>query len=551
MGFKLTQLSKATINFTEKKIYLEATSVTLTAKLIVKITAPNGQLVYQNEDWGDPVNATEDLEHAGGTSLVKDLLTDTDDNILEGKYTIEFKQSGQQSIIQVPTNWTSEIYYRPEFPKTDIKIDYSCASSTMVAKDNTNWILKCLHSGKEVVGSDTTYSFRLYYPNTMEEIPDPNYIESEGENPAEVITVTPIYTKIWVARAEKGLVFVMPPESRSNASDILFSISGTLKGSVKEDVACAADCLCSLYDCVVQVVNTYLNLTGVDTAKARELESTLMAVIGLYLKFITAERCGSEEDILKICKEIQAWLNKTGYACCTGGETEFSKQVVPFASGSLTTGTLVGGSKIFNGAGSPDAGVGNNGDYYIQTDVAKIWAKSAGTWNDILPLTFEGLVGNAVYNSDFDVETINSNTPTIVKSYTLTKSDIENNDETVIEFVGEVLIDSYIDSDSRSIDVEFGSDSVNVHLGSHAHDVGGDFPLTVKSKYYIQKDGSDQKLVLRVLTVEAETGIVAYRRAVKNVTLGATTNIIFKATSDNVHNISLLASYLEVKQKIE
>ena len=46
-------------------------------------------------------------------------------------------------------------------------------------------------------------------------------------------------------------------------------------------------------------------------------------------------------------------------------------------------GTITSGAPWYNGSGVPSAGLGSNGDYYLDYDTGDLYYKSAGAWSNI------------------------------------------------------------------------------------------------------------------------------------------------------------------------
>ncbi len=80
---------------------------------------------------------------------------------------------------------------------------------------------------------------------------------------------------------------------------------------------------------------------------------------------------------------------------------------IQFYNGSwltLSTGT---GAQWFNGSGVPSGAVGNNGDYYLNTDNDAVYQKSGGSWSAIwggsVGLAGGNLTGGLVFSSSVSV----------------------------------------------------------------------------------------------------------------------------------------------------
>ena len=59
------------------------------------------------------------------------------------------------------------------------------------------------------------------------------------------------------------------------------------------------------------------------------------------------------------------------------------------------------GSTILHGSESPDAGVGNDGDYYLNTDTGALYVKNDGVWESIITLSTDGIaIDNNIAETD-------------------------------------------------------------------------------------------------------------------------------------------------------
>ena len=539
----MSAITRATINFNDNEILVEALSSLSTNPVLVKIIHEGtGDLIYKNTGWDTDNASSPDLRFSTSTSLTVELPEDSNGDIVQGKYLIYYKRIVDSIKL---AEWDSFVLYCPTLPTIDIDLEYSCRTSTIVSKDATNYDLVCgCSSGGTIEANQTLLSHVLYYPRTMETPQDP-----VTDTPApEIITVTPIFTKRWVSKLSSTVSYEMPEPARS--SNILFYIVGQLDGQRYTDVACS-DCICVLLSCIAQLYNAYKTAVEKDTKRAIKLQAQLNILNLLLLQFLLSEQCGDEAKTLEICEEIQAYLNYTGLACCdTDTSTEYSVEVVPYGSGSGGS-TVAGGTTIHTGDEDPLPGLGNPGDLYIQTTIGYLWKKVTTTWVEQFSLIGEGNVGNLILDSDFTLSTQNGNTYETLKEYTILSADFNDKDRSILEFIGELSVDGTKDADDLSLRVRLNTgstDTVDIGLDSMPHTIGESFELTINVRYYIKKVSTNQVAVLRRTIVTGATGVLYYENVVKNITLAVSNTLTVSCISNSVTDITLRASYIELKQ---
>jgi len=241
-------------------------------ELIVKITDPLGNIVYKNAGWDDNDFSSIDLQFSTSTELTQALPVDSNGDIIQGKYIIEY-QGG------ILNYWMSRVMYCPTLPEIEIDLEYSCRISSITSTDATNYDLICGCSGSggvTVTPNLTIQSHTLYYPNTMQgTIPAPVTVTTA------INTITPIFTKRWTSRLTSFVSYEMPDVASSD--NILYLIEGTLNGIQYTDVACS-ECVCALVDCITQLYNAYKRAYEKNTKEANDIKEKLDI---LYLTKLT------------------------------------------------------------------------------------------------------------------------------------------------------------------------------------------------------------------------------------------------------------------------
>lgn len=561
-----TKKTKATINFTDKEITVEALSKLASYKILVWIIDPLGDTVYKNANWDTNSDADFDLQYSTSTSITKDLPLDTDDDILEGVYTIYYKNITTYELGWKDWEWTSFIKYCPVIPTVSIKLDYSCRTSEITSEDTSDYILRlfCGATIEPITPEETLYSHVLYYPQTIEgTIPDP----VTSDDPAEIITVTPIYTKRWVSKITRYVIYEIPESLNDivKSNDIMYSIEGTLLGQSYIDVACS-DCICSILSCINQVYNSYKIAVEKDSVRARELQVQLDMLYLLLFRYLLSEECGSDVDTASICAEIKSYLDYTGLICCTDTSTTgYSVEVVPYGSGGSSTLTITG-TQWYSGATNPSVGLGNNGDYYLQTVTHEIWKKILGVWNSIMTVEFTGEVGNAIIDADFTEVSSNLKSLELLKAYTIPITEFNSQTDVVLELTAEVVAVGTEDNENNYVRLKetylsplspnsSATTTTNILLDTNIGN-NADIHLTIIRRLYVQYITNEHKTneyvtVYATTTVKSQTGVVLHEFVSPNRSIYEDILMEIYSFANDTDNITLKASTIEIKRKGE
>lgn len=357
----------ATISFDDNKLTLAVgTDWAATGEdAIVSILDPTGTVIYQNDGYLTNDFSYPDVDYA--TSLVHALTENSNGDILQGKYVINCKNKiGENLSFYVLT-----ITYCLTLPLTDVDIQSSCLSSTITATDNTDYDAICADGTK--LTATYTRGGTLSYP-----------VDIEGGAPDDVsitnviTTVTPIYTHIWEMELETFVEYNLTEGSKSTG-DVLAKAEGTIKGGDTHNVVCLS-CICNMYDCIKQVVNSYANALGVNPRLAETYRNILVKVLGYINLYQIAERCGEVDELENLCDKIVAALSLVDCACCDDTDEGYAQLV----SGIIGTSSSIiqTTNQWYSGDGAPASSLGVNGDFYL--NIAKgngdIYKKVDGSW---------------------------------------------------------------------------------------------------------------------------------------------------------------------------
>jgi len=526
----MANLIKAVVNFTDGEITISALSGLGANKILVKIIDPLGNIVYKNTYYDESEDTDFDLQYSTSKTITKDMPLDSSNEIIQGLYYIYYKIAGYKGDTAL---WFK---YCPTIPEIDISLEYSCRTSTITSTDNTNYDLvnSCSSGSVTVEASVTPYSHTLYYPTTMEEQEDP----VTSVTPAVAIVVTPIWTKRWVAQIGTNVSYDMPLPTTIDG--LAYFIEGTLNGQKYVDVACA-DCICSLLTCIDQVYNAYKLAVEKDSVRARELQTQLDMLYLLFFKFIFAERCGQESDTTSICNEIVAYLNFTGLACCSEDETsEYSQEVVSYGSISPSTSTVLGGTVWYSGSENPTAGVGLNGDFYLQTTSKTIWKKILGVWTDIMTVTFTGTVGNQIVEYDYESEGIILDDWTVIKEYTF-GTDILSDGNAMVLTANLGITEPTNEYSGVRITFSTALISSSITIPINADYNGNEYSIMLKMEFLIEESEDGFSLIDISYYLISNTGIIGYGTTYdrsNRMDLDETSNTIsLSLRSDGTHTL--------------
>lgn len=549
----LVKYTKVTINFTDNEITVEALAQLAAEKILVWIVNPLGDTVYKNANWNTNSDAAFDLQYSTTASITKDLPVDVNGEIIQGKYLIYYKNVSGTSLVR---SWDTYVKYCPTIPTIDLELDYTCRTGTITSADTTDYLLRlsCGATIDPIAPSETLYGHTVYYPETIEgTVPDP----VTSDDPAEIITITPIYTKRWVSKISRFVSYTIPESLNDTVKtdNTLFSIEGTLLGQTYTDVACS-DCICQILACINQIYNAYKRAIEKDTVRARELQVQLDMLYLLLFRFMLSEKCGTDTDTAAICAEITAYLDYTGLACCGDSTDEgYSVEIVPYGTGGSSTLTI-SGTQWYDGASDPSAALGDNGDFFLQTTSKTIWKKTLGTWTSIMTVEFTGEVGNAIIDADFTEKTTNTGVYELLKEYKIAETEFNSQTDVVVELTSEIVAEGTEDVDDLSIMFKFKDGygkgittttiPIDSSIGAYA-----DTHFTIIRRLYIQYAASEYVVLYATTTVKSQTGIVLHEFKDYGDPTGTSFVMEIYARSNGTSGITLKASMVEIKRKAE
>ena len=338
---------------------------------LIKITNPSGVLVYKNAGYDSNDFSSPDIDstHVFDYSLP----LNSSGKIVAGDYIIDIKLNGLDFLL---ATHSATIKYCLEDIVPELDITYDCFSSSLTAKDNTDYNAQIC--GQSVEPVEKEFELTYSYPENI-----------EGGAPADVvttssdtITISPIYTDNNSLKLETtSLIYQIPTAYVSNSNYEAF-ISTYVYGYDNTDVQCD-NCICEMYSCIKKLMLEWMNSIGVNAVHEAKLRTQVIKLNALYNKYRIARECGNTDEVQDICSEITNAIDLYGCVCCDSEDDGYSTQVVA-AGGSITTSGS--GAEILFVAVDPYSALGNDGDIAIQTADGgsylngDVFKKISGSW---------------------------------------------------------------------------------------------------------------------------------------------------------------------------
>jgi hypothetical protein len=412
---------------------------------IITAKDPNGNIFYQNTNYLAPdVDADVSLD-SSAIQLPLDLVGE----VQKGNYDIIYS-------IQV----AGTDVYSKEF-SYDFNFDLPTASLDFTVNVNA----------AQVTSTDTTqYGQYLTSLTRLQTVKYPQSLNpaiADETSDLEVFIVgAPIYTKTWTSVLQSTVVFTL--------ADGL-CVTGVLN-AVQDLEVQNNKSLCDSIDCIKALYTAWKEAQCNNPKEANRIEEKLIAVSALYVQVKEYEICGEVDKSQEACKKIVEIAASEGCECGCSDDDSEPQQILPLYGvggaggttivtsggngilvnavtvGSTTTYTLLLdngvldslGTSWISGTGVPASSLGNEGDYYIETDSAlqNYYLKTdATTW------TFQGTLTGApgasvtsgiTYDGanplsciTFSATDLNTVITEIVDQVCLNKSDLERHNEAI------------------------------------------------------------------------------------------------------------------------
>ncbi len=340
-------------------------------KGLVKITDPDGIIIYQNTGWSltAPNFTSPDINGTGSVWTKGSIALPT--TVKLGTYTFEYIASINPTGDPTRTTFvTVTKTYDYEFEVPVVTIDYtlSCRTSELTSTDSTDY---------DVTISGVSYTATITRTHTL--------IKPAGagcNSPTAVATaaltwggggtaLTDLWTNTWQTTISTAATYNLELWS----SDYWIVVSATITGSDSIDVQCS-DCVCDLRTCIANLIDDWKASIGTNYKREAELKTKVIKILAAWDNYEWAERCGESTD--DYCEEIKTIAASEDCDCNTSTDTA-SVRVVAWGSG---TGQATASTFAFTVSGSdPTPTSGNIGDIHYNNTTYHLFRKDS-TWVD-------------------------------------------------------------------------------------------------------------------------------------------------------------------------
>ena len=337
-------------------------------KIIIKVTDPNGDILYVNSGWGTDSFASPDINSSGwsksGIELMED---DVTGNAVTGVYVIEYKISvngGSSSKFTV----THEVTMNYEPFQTSAELTFNCQASLLTSTDTTNYTVtidEVEYENQTSLSSNRTHKISK---------PAGAACVIPADTSAEVRTFgnggtpeTDIWTGLWVTTITTVVTYYLEQWGGDNSVIVIDTVVGGGTGLCE-----CATCMCDIRQCISNLIARYNTALEESSAVVIAILREKVIKVNLaYINYMLALQCG--QDAQAYCNEISSIVKGEDCDCSASGT---SQHVVAITSS--PGGGTGGGGNITHSANVPTGG--EAGDYHFQTAGFYLWANVGGVW---------------------------------------------------------------------------------------------------------------------------------------------------------------------------
>ncbi len=287
------------LNTSPKKILVTDTTdyttpaiPTTGVKGILKCTAPDGTIFYNNTNYG-AADIIRNVSATNGTTIALPL--NSDGTVVQGNYTVEMNTQitdGTNPVYVITTIHTYNFQY--ESPLVSINQVVDCVSPLFTSTDQTDYVV-------EGVTPTITRTHNLYYPSSITTTP----LTTSG---AEITTATFYSGGTQTTTISSILEYTF--------SDDLI-VTDTVTGSKEVQVDCTF--ICNIYCCLKTLYNNKENNRGVNDVLFKKYSDQFEEVMSLVELAFTAINCSKENDVNTYIAKIQTIANCTTDCECNDG----------------------------------------------------------------------------------------------------------------------------------------------------------------------------------------------------------------------------------------
>ena len=362
-------------------------------KGLIKITDPDGVIIYQNRGWSTtaPDFTLPDIEGASPVWTKTGMTLPA--AVKLGTYTFDYIASITTTGDPTRTTWvqqTKTFDYQAVMPTVTIDYTIACRTSEITSTDSTDY---------DITISGVSYAASVTRTHTLIK---PALAGCNAPTVTALATKTfggggTALTDMWTGNWDTTISTVATYSLEAWGGDNWMLISATLTGADNVDVICD-DCFCDLQTCMENLFNDWRDAVGTNFKREAELRTKVLKVITYWTEYEGAERCGESDDANTACQNIKDVLATEDCDCPTSTDAAPAR-VVAWGNG---TGEAEASTFVFStGSGVPSGG--NAGDWYLRTDgstTAVMWYNNAGSWGAVVSIFgATGVTGAAGNNS--------------------------------------------------------------------------------------------------------------------------------------------------------
>lgn len=342
-------------------------------KGLVKVTDPDGIIIYQNAGWSTtaPNFTSPDIKGAATAVWTKTGIT-LPSVVKTGTYTIEYIASIITTGDPLRTTFVykSKTYnYQAVMPTVSIEYDVSCRTSEITSTDTTDY---------DIIVSGVTYAASISRTHTLYK---PDLAGCDSPTPVSTAAITwggggDALTDLWTGNWRTAISTAATYNMESWDVYTWVVISATLTGADNVDVVCDS-CFCDLQVCMANLFDSWQAAIGTNLKRENELRTKVLKVLAEWVNYQGAEMCGDLDDQSAACEAIRTILRSENCTCPDSTDSA-PEHVIAWGSGS---GQSVASTFLFSVSAVDPTG-GNSGDMHYNTSTYHIWRNNSGTWVD-------------------------------------------------------------------------------------------------------------------------------------------------------------------------
>lgn len=322
--------------------------------LLFSLSGPTG-VYHINAGFATDDDTSPDI--APGTSLDSasiNLPLNVAGNIAPGTYIFNIKavwDTGTPEVAQVVKTYVFD-YVRPT---ADINMTADVFASTLTSSDDTEYGAPASQTTTHVIKAPTASGI------------------ADSTQTGKTVSVGPsIWTQTWIDNVTTVLIY--DDELWATGDLVWIRLLDTVVG--EGSISVSNSDIGSMYFSAYKTINERLLAARGTRAKfeADRLQRERDDLVFYFSLYLLAERAGLDSSYAVTA--IETIINYEGIALIISDEPV---EIPPVSgSGSVTT---VEGTEWFSGSGAPSSSIGDNGDFYLDTDSPNwIYKKSGGSW---------------------------------------------------------------------------------------------------------------------------------------------------------------------------